>query len=108
MSPMPARGSGARAPAELEREWELLTAKHAELSRRAGVQFDRLRYDRWAALGYRRRGRRLRAAAEYLRVGFRHRSPSDVARGAACVLGERTMRIGRPAGPLPPWFEPLP
>lgn len=94
--------------AELEREFELLAAKHSELSRRAGVDFDRLRFDRWAALGYRRRGRRLRAAVEYLRVGGRHRSSADLARGVACLFGERAMRAGKPALALPPWFEPLP
>src|SRR4029079_13320637 len=61
----------------LDREMDLLAAKHEELSRRAGIGFDRLRCDRWAALGYRRRGRRLRAATEYIRVSARHRSPSD-------------------------------
>jgi len=93
---------------ELEREFELLAGKHSELSRQAGTEFDRLRFDRWAALGYRRRGRRLRAAAEYLRVGARHRSAGDLARGVACLFGERAMRAGKPTTPLPPWFEPLP
>jgi glycosyltransferase involved in cell wall biosynthesis len=91
----------------LDLEMDLLAAKHEELSRRTGIRFDRLRFDRWAALGYRRRGRRLRAAAEYVRVGARHRSPSDLARGVACIFGERVIRAGKPSGPLPSWFEPL-
>jgi len=91
----------------LDREMDLLAAKHEELSRRAGIRFDRLRFDRWAALGYRRRGRRLRAATEYIRVSARHRSPSDLARGVACLFGERVIRAGKPSGPLPSWFEPL-
>jgi glycosyltransferase involved in cell wall biosynthesis len=74
-------------------EIERLAAKHTELARREGVEVDRVRYTRWIAWARRRDGRRLSAAATYLRGGVRYRNLGNLARAAGALLGERAMRV---------------
>jgi glycosyltransferase involved in cell wall biosynthesis len=88
----------------VERELRYLRARHREEGRTLGS----VTVTRWIANGHRRSGRRGRAAAAYMRGAVRHRSPADVIRAGAALLGERAMRLGRrpprtPA-PAPEWL----
>lgn len=84
-------GTHARAA----REFDYLTAKHADAFEAHGVAPDRLRFGRWLAGTELRAGRRGAAAAMYLRGALEHRSPRNLSYALACVLGERALRLDR-------------
>ncbi len=67
-------------------EFGYLVAKHRTASERAGVEFDRARFARWAASGHLRAGRRLTAARTYVRGTV---APENVVRAAGAFLGAR-------------------
>jgi glycosyltransferase involved in cell wall biosynthesis len=72
----------------VDAEFDYLVEKHREASAAAGVDFDRARFARGAALGYLRSGRRIAAARVYLHSAISDRSPGNAGRGAAALLGE--------------------
>lgn len=88
----------------VERELRYLRVRH----RREGRSLGSVTVTRWIAHGHRRSGRRGRAAAAYLRGALRHRSPADLVRAGAALLGEGIMRLGRrapqTAAPAPEWL----
>jgi glycosyltransferase involved in cell wall biosynthesis len=88
----------------VEPELRYLLARH----RSEGRELGSVLVTRWIASGYRRSGRRGRAAAAYLRGAVRHRSGADVVRAGAVLLGERVMELGsrrpRPVPPAPDWL----
>jgi glycosyltransferase involved in cell wall biosynthesis len=89
-------------------ELRYMARKHADLARQLRVPFGVRSYLKWASLTHRKAGRRLPAAAAYVRLGVLMRQPSDVARGIGMVLGERVMRLGqRPPEPTvaPEWVS---
>ena len=73
---------------DVMKELDYLQRKHEVVSRAYEAHFDRLWLARWAAGSNRRAGRRVRAAALYLRAGVEHRSRPDVVR-AGSVLARR-------------------
>jgi hypothetical protein len=88
-------------------ELERLTAKHQSLvpDRRL---FGKATFDRWAVADDRLAGRRLRAAASYVGLGIRQRSPRDLLHAAALLTGDsmtaRLRRLGKPNIPAPSWL----
>jgi glycosyltransferase involved in cell wall biosynthesis len=72
----------------VEAEFALLAAKH-------GLEGQDLQFSRWVAMGHLRAGRPLKAAGTYLRSGLAHRSPGNIARAAAALLGERAFAFRR-------------
>ena len=88
-------------------EYERLRAKHSQASVRLGVDDGPLHFSRWLAMGHRRRGERLQAAREYALSGVRHRSPGNVVRAGAALLGEKPFTARRrlaARGPAPDWL----
>ena len=89
-------------------ELDRMIDKHRALSSAAGVSFDRRSVFRWIAWAQRRAGRRRAAATTYLRAALSERSPSDLVRAGAALIGERAMREpargtqGQP--PAPAWL----
>jgi glycosyltransferase involved in cell wall biosynthesis len=73
----------------------LLRDKHAAAAREVGVDFGDAWLDRWTASQNLAAGRRVRAAAGYLRRAARGRNRRDLARGLAALGGERVERLGR-------------
>jgi glycosyltransferase involved in cell wall biosynthesis len=88
----------------VERELRYLRTRH----RKEGRVLGSVTVTRWIAGGHRKSGRRGRAAAAYLRGAVRHRSPADLLRAGAALLGERVMRRGhrrpRASVPAPEWL----
>jgi hypothetical protein len=74
----------------IEREFRRFRAKH----RARGLRVGSTSQSRWIAGSHREGGRRVRAAAAYLRGAIRYRSVPDVARAGAVLLGERVMDLG--------------
>ena len=72
------------------------------------MSFDRRSVFRWIAWAQRRAGRRRAAATTYLRAALSERSPGDLVRAGAALIGERAMREpargtqGQP--PAPAWL----
>jgi hypothetical protein len=60
---------------------------------------------RWIGHGYRRSGRRGRAAGVYLRAAVRSRSAPELARAAAALVGAEPRRKPAPAPAAPGWLE---
>jgi glycosyltransferase involved in cell wall biosynthesis len=91
----------------LTREFEYLARKHRALGMAKGVEFDRLAFSRVVAWCHRRAGRRFRAVGAYLRGAVRYRSPGNVLRAAATLVGEGAMtRRRRPvAVARPAWLD---
>ena len=88
-------------------EYERLRAKHSQASVRLGVDDGPLHFSRWLAMGHRRRGERLQAAREYALSGVRYRSPGNVVRAGAALLGEKPFTARRrlaARGPAPDWL----
>jgi glycosyltransferase involved in cell wall biosynthesis len=79
-----------------ERELASLRAKHRALGR----EIRELETVRWMGAGYRRSGRRGRAAGVYLRAAVRSRSAPELARAGAALLGLEPRR--RPSPPAAP------
>jgi glycosyltransferase involved in cell wall biosynthesis len=73
---------------DVQREFRHFAAKH----RLEGMD---LYFSRWVAMGHLRAGRRLRAAATYLRSGLAHRSLGNVVRAGAALVGERAFELRR-------------
>jgi glycosyltransferase involved in cell wall biosynthesis len=76
-------------------EVDRLAAKHAGLATREGVEIDRVLYTRWIAWLLRRQGRRLSAAAMYLRGALRYHSPGNLPRSLGALMGEPAMTLAR-------------
>jgi glycosyltransferase involved in cell wall biosynthesis len=92
----------------IRREFTYLVEKHGELSRRHGIDFDRLGFDLWIAWAHRRSGHARKAAWLYLRGGVLHRSPKNLARAAWMIVpGPRKEPGGPPAPPTPEWLAGL-
>jgi glycosyltransferase involved in cell wall biosynthesis len=75
---------------DVEVELQYLFAKH-----HPRLAVDRLHFSRWVARGHLRRGESLRAARAYAAAGVAHRSPGNIIRAAAAVLGERPFQVYR-------------
>ena len=73
---------------DVEPEFSHLAAKH-------GLEGEELHFSRWVAMGHLRAGRPLKASGTYLRAGLAHRSPGNIARAAAALLGERPFALRR-------------
>jgi glycosyltransferase involved in cell wall biosynthesis len=73
---------------DVQREFRHFAAKH-------GLEGMDLYFSRWVAMGHLRAGRRLRAAATYLRSGLAHRSLGNVVRAGAALVGERAFELRR-------------
>jgi glycosyltransferase involved in cell wall biosynthesis len=73
---------------DLTADLEYLARKHRRLSLEHGVEFDRLSFSRTLAWAHRRAGRRREAARMYLRDAWRYRSPGNLVRAAASLLGD--------------------
>ncbi len=73
---------------DVEVELSHLAAKH-------GLEDEELHFSRWVAMGHLRAGRTLKASGTYLRAGLAHRSPGNIARAAAALLGERPFAFRR-------------
>jgi glycosyltransferase involved in cell wall biosynthesis len=93
-------------------EFDLLAAKHAELSRRLGQPFSRPRFARWVATRHRRTGNRLAAARLLVSPrGWRSGGyPGNLARAAGVAGGERLVGLGRRLRPgaapqRPEWLD---
>ncbi|MBD0290359.1 MAG: glycosyltransferase family 2 protein [Thermoleophilia bacterium] len=94
-------------PRDVLQEFAYLVRKHDAPAREHGVRFSDAAMARWVAVGYRRAGRRRRAAALYLSAARDERRPADLARAGAALAGSWTMRIGRrSASPPPAWLKP--
>jgi glycosyltransferase involved in cell wall biosynthesis len=97
-------------------EFAYLSDKHRQASERAGVEFDRARFARWAATGHLRAGRRFVAARTFVRGTV---APGNVLRAGAALLGPsglvavRRLRgstpgaiaEGRAIGRRPEWLD---
>ena len=68
--------------------------KHAALTDAAGVELGGRRFWEWVALGYRLQGRRLAAAATYLKAWRASGCRRDLVRAAVVLAGEPVMRLG--------------
>lgn len=79
---------------EMVAEFGALRVKHAELSKRLGVEPGDIEWSRWVASSHRRAGRRFRAAAAYLQTGLRYHAARDLARAVGMLLGERSLGLG--------------
>jgi glycosyltransferase involved in cell wall biosynthesis len=100
-------------------EFSYLVEKHRDASRAHGVELDRARFSRWAALGYLRGGRRAEAVRTYLRGSLENRDPGALARAAGAMIGPKAIRPGRALlrsvrrrhahellpGDEPPWLQ---
>jgi glycosyltransferase involved in cell wall biosynthesis len=73
-------------------ELDYIESKHRALCAQAGSRVDRRATWRWIAWAQRRSGRRGSAVSTYLRAAIAERSPGDLVRAAAALLGERAMR----------------
>lgn len=83
------------------REYRAMRRKHRRLGTAgAGGPGNQLWWQ-WIASIYRRKDRRLQAAAAYLFCAVRYRSRRDLRFGAAMLLGERLLPVG-PDWPSPP------
>jgi glycosyltransferase involved in cell wall biosynthesis len=92
-------------------EFRQLAARHAAACRRHGIRFGDPGFPHWIAQLYRRQGRRLRAAAWYLRSARIPGWRLDALRAVGVLLGERAMSHSRRplAGqsvPVPGWVTP--
>jgi glycosyltransferase involved in cell wall biosynthesis len=76
------------------RELFYLRRKHRPLRALAGRGIGSKMWWRWVAAGYRRAGRRFRAAAIYLLIALRFRSPRSLRFAAGMLVGERLLRLG--------------
>jgi glycosyltransferase involved in cell wall biosynthesis len=89
-------------------ELDYIESKHRALSAQAGSRVDRRAIWRWVAWAQRRAGRRGSAVSTYCRAAVAERSPGDLVRAAATLLGERAMRgVRSPPGaqlPKPDWL----
>lgn len=81
----------------VDAEFRYLRDRHG----REGRQLGSVAVTRWIAAGQRAAGHRGRAAIAYMRGALRYRSPADVTRAVAALMGERVMRLGRPRRPAP-------
>ncbi len=70
-------------------------AEFAHLAAKHGFEGQDLHFSRWVAMGHLRAGRAAKAAGIYLRAGIAHRSPGNIARAAAALLGERAFAFRR-------------
>jgi glycosyltransferase involved in cell wall biosynthesis len=90
-------------------ELERFAVKHRDATGASGLEFDRVEVARWVAVTHRRAGRRIDAAAAYLRAarfGDCRRSVGSLLR----TISERHPYVGRwPVGSLdePAWLESL-
>ena len=73
-------------------EFAYLASKHRIVGARSSTA--ELLTAQWRASVYRRAGRRLRAAQEYLRSAVVHRNVGMLVRGIAILFGEWAMRLG--------------
>ncbi len=92
----------------IEREIEIILAKHSSGAASAGETIGSAELYRWLARQYRRAGLRIRAARTYLSIARRYRQRDDVLRGLGVLLGERLMGMTRPSATLeyvPEWLE---
>lgn len=97
-----ARNMVVQDPEGALRELELLRLKHS-----SRLVLDELAIYRWIAYGQRRAGHRVRAARTYLRGAMRLSRPSEVARAAGALIGERGMGQARAQDgfrPAPAWL----
>ncbi len=88
----------------VEAEFERMRSAHAREGHRIGSR----EHSRWLAGSFRESGQRRKAARTYLRGARRYRSPGDVVRAGASLLGERAIGtvVRRPAAPpAPEWLE---
>jgi glycosyltransferase involved in cell wall biosynthesis len=101
---------------DLVREFDYLAEKHRGLSERYGVEFDRPGLAQWMAWGASRSGRRLRAAALYLRAaaGYAVKGPrrwgaESLRDAVGALLGRELMDTGGAVATDPahdpPWLE---
>lgn len=90
------------------RDFERLAHKHAQLSIKRGVFFDRARNHRWIAQGHARAGRRGAAARDYARSAVIGRRPTDILRAARALAGRsgqsRAPRRAEPLRQPPAWL----
>lgn len=70
-------------------------AEFAHLAAKHGFEGQDLQFSRWVAMGHLRAGRSAKAAGTYLRAGIAHRSPGNIARALAALLGERAFAVRR-------------
>lgn len=83
-------------PKRVSRELSYIAAKHRLLAETLQVRLDRSAYSRWVATGHRRAGRRLPAAAGYVRAAATGGGRRDLLRAVAALAGERmTVAAGR-------------
>jgi GT2 family glycosyltransferase len=99
--------------ARIPGEFELLAAKHHQLSHQLAVEPDRRVLSRWIALGHLRAGRKATAARIFLDGAVRYRSPGNLVRAFGCVLGEPMMEqarnlIAREHVDAPVWLDSRP
>jgi glycosyltransferase involved in cell wall biosynthesis len=91
---------GALRPEETLIEAEQLMEKHGSHD-----ALDKESLVRWVIGSHRRAGRRIDAARLYLHLTRLDRRPSNLLRAGAVLLGERSMRIGRPRLVQPPQVD---
>jgi glycosyltransferase involved in cell wall biosynthesis len=95
-------------------EFPYLAERHAAACARHGIKFGESSFPRWIARLYRDDGRRIRAAAWYLRSARVPGRRLDALRAIGVLLGERAMLRGSgtlttpraPSGPVPAWVVP--
>jgi glycosyltransferase involved in cell wall biosynthesis len=103
-------------PKRISRELSYIAAKHRLLAETLQVSLDRSAYFRWVATGHRRAGRRLPAAAGYVRAAATGGGRRDLVRAVAALAGQRmTVAVNRRLASsgereildvkTPPWLE---
>ncbi|WP_217915397.1 glycosyltransferase [Miltoncostaea marina] len=74
-------------PNDVIEEFRHVRSKHRDLAAARGVVIDSVRFHGWTATAFRRGRRRRAAAREYLRAAWAGRSPGNLLRAGASLLG---------------------